>query len=78
MKNRGRDWVKATRLFWHFLEHFFHAVTRYKLKFCKGSLRVLNSVTGGWPIRVKAASNLFNLTNKKITKLIRKRLWGNV
>ena len=64
MKNRSRDWVKVSRLFWHFLEHFFHAVICYKLKFCKGSPRELNSVTGEWPIRVKAASNLFNLTNK--------------
>ena len=52
MKNRGRDRVKVTRLFWHFLEHFFHSVIRYKLKFCKGSPRELNSVTGEWPIRV--------------------------
>ena len=78
MKNRGRDRIKVTRLFWHFLEHFFHAVIRYKLKLCKGSPRELNSVIGEWPIRVKAASNQFNLTNKKITKLIRKRLLGNV
>ena len=78
MKNRGRDWVKATRLFWQFLEHFFHAVIRYKLKFCKGSPRELNSVRGEWSVRVKAASNLLNLTNKKVTKLIRKRLSGNV
>ena len=78
VKNRGRDRVKVTRLFWHFLEHFFHAVIRYKLKFCKGSPRELSSVTGEWSIGVKAASNQFNLTNKKFTKLIRKRLWGNV
>ena len=78
MKNRGRDWVKVTRLFLHFLEDFFHAVISYKLKFRKGSPRELNSVTGEWSVRVKAASNLLNLTNKKITKLIRKRLWGNV
>ena len=51
---------------------------RYKLKFCKESPTELNSVRGEWPIRVKAAPNLFNLTNKKINKLIRKRLWGNV
>ena len=77
MKNRGGDRVKVTRLFWHFLEHFFHAIVRYKLKFCKGSPRELNSVTGSrLPIRVKAASNQFNLSNKKFTKLIRKRLWG--
>ena len=74
MKNRGRDWVEVTRLFWRFLEHFFHAVISYKLKFCKDNPRELNSVSGEWPIRIKAASNLFNLTNKKSTKLIRKRL----
>ena len=68
----------VTRFFWHFLEHFFHAVICYKLKFCKGSPTEPNSVTGEWPIRVKAASNQFNLTNKKFTKLIRKRLWVNV
>ena len=65
MKNRGRDWVEVTRLFWHFLEYFFHAVISYKPKFCKESPRELNSVSGDWPVRVKAASNLFNLTNKK-------------
>ena len=74
MKNRGRDRVKVTRLLGYFLDHFFHAVIRYKLKFCKGSPRELKSVTGECPIRVEAASNQFNLTNKKFTKLIRKRL----
>ena len=33
---------------------------------------------GKWSVRVKAASNQFNLTNKNFTKLIRKRFWGNV
>ena len=71
MKNRGWDWVKVTILFWQFLEHFFHAVIRYKLKFCKGSPKELNSVRGEGPARVKTASNLCNLTNKTVTKLIR-------
>ena len=71
MNNRGRNRVKVTRLFFflvHFLEHFFHAVIRYKLKFCKGSPGELNSVTKKWPIRVKAVSNQLNLTNQKKKK----------
>ena len=74
MKKRGQNWVEVTRLFWggegggHFLEYLFHTVISYKLKFCKESPRELNSVSWDWPIKVKAAANLFNLTSKKKKK----------
>ena len=79
MEHRGWNWIEVTRFFFffHFLEYCFHAFISCRLKFCKESPRGLNSVSGDWPVSVKAASNLFNLTNKKLTKLIRKRLWGN-
>ena len=56
-------------VFWRFQEYHFHAVISYKLKFCKESPRELNSVSGDWSVRVKAAFNPFNHTNKKLYNL---------
>ena len=52
---------RSQRTFWHFVEYFFYAVISYKLK---ESPRELSSVSGEWPIRVKAASNLPNLSER--------------
>ena len=49
-----------------------------KLKLCKDCAREFNRVTGDWSVRVKAASDLFNLMYKEFIKLIRKRLRGNI
>ena len=50
---------------WHFLEYFFHTVISSKLKICKEIPRELNSVSGDWPVFVKAASNLLKSYLKK-------------
>ena len=41
---------------------------------CKDCAREFNRVTGDWFVRVKAASDLFNLIYKEFIKLIRQRL----
>ena len=49
-----------------------------KLKLCKYCARELNRVSRDWSVRVKAVSNLLNLTHKEFIKLIRERLGGNI
>ena len=77
MTNRGLELRRGHKTFLTFpgvlLSHSHYLL----LKFCKESPRKLNSVSGDWPVRLKGAFNLFSLTNKKIIKRIRKRLWGN-
>ena len=62
----------------HFLDNGFYKVFSYKLKLCKDCAREFNWVSVDWSVRVKAASDLFNLMYKEFIKLIRKRLRGNI
>ena len=57
-----------------FLVSRFYKVFSYKLKLSKGCAREFSWVSGDWSVRVKAASDLFNLVHKELIKLIRKRL----
>ena len=61
MKDRGGYGAKVTRLWGHFLDYGFDKVFSYKLEFCKGCAREFNWIGGNWSVRVKAASDLFNL-----------------
>ena len=73
MKDRGRYGVEVTRLFGHFLDYvFFYKVFSYKLKLCKDCTREFNRVSGNWSVRVKTASDLFNLMYKLTRKILRK------
>ena len=64
--------------FLHFLDYGFYKVFSYKLKLCKDCAREFNRVRRDWSVRVKAASDLFNLMYKEFIKLIRKRLRGSI
>ena len=66
MKNKGWNSVDVTILFeGHFPGALLLRSNQLYAEICKESPRELNSVSGDWPVGVKAASNLFYPTKKR-------------
>ena len=78
MKDRSGYGGKVTRLLGNFLDYSLYKVFCYKLKHCKNRSREINRVSGDWSVRVRTASNIFNLMYTEFIKFIRKRFRRNI